>query len=131
MERDKDAERSELRFLLLADETCRVVRVSGATVARERGIRTQRPRLRHSGDGPRCQDRFRRLIMLDPVDERLEQRLRLRTASATAVPDARRHEQAGELLGVRVTAPERLRDTIVVVDASLRHDELIGEAVPH
>src|SRR2546423_1521348 len=114
-----------------ADETCRGVRVSGATVARERRIRTQRARLRYSRDRPRRQDRFRRLIMLDPVDERLEQRLRLRTASATAMPDARRHEQAGKLLGVRVTAPERLRDTIVVIDAALRHYELIGEAVPH
>ena len=69
--------------------------------------------------------------MLDPVDHRVEQRLRLWTASATAVPDAGRHEQAGELLSLRVAAAERLRDTVVIVDAALRYDELIGEAVPH
>src|SRR5438477_5217135 len=39
--------------------------------------------------------------------------------------------KGARLASLRVAAAERLRDSIAIVDGSLRDDELIGEAMPH
>jgi acyl-CoA dehydrogenase-like protein len=72
------------------------------------------------------------LPVLDPVDEGIEGLGRLGrrgTCGARAVLRAGCQEQPGEGVG-RLGSARRLLDPLVVVDRSLREDELIGEAVP-
>src|SRR4029453_4308316 len=82
-----------------ADELRRVMRAAHTRPAGELPIWTQRTRLRHDAAGRlRREYSLRRLRVLDPIDDRVEQLLWLRAVAAAAMGDARRHEQARELL---------------------------------
>ena len=108
----------------------RVVGAAAAVVDRRLRIGTQRPATRdHAARRGRREDRFRRDAVLDPINERAEQVLRLRPAAAAAVADARSAEQpikALQGLEVRLAgfAVPR-RHLPVVVDHAARIDELI------
>ena len=58
--------------------------------------------------------------MLDPIHDRVENILRLRSGTATAMPHAWRHEEPREFLRVRIAAMQRLHNVVVVLDRSLR-----------
>src|SRR6185369_14531827 len=82
-----------------AMEVGRVVGAAAAVVDRGLRVRTQRARARdHAARGDGGADGLGRLLLLDPVDQRVEQALRLRARAATAVADPRSAEQAIELL---------------------------------
>src|SRR5262245_56894933 len=111
-----------------AAEVARIVRTAAALVDSRLRIRAKRARsYRHRARG---EDLFRRNTLLDPVHERTEQILRLRTYAPTAMPDARRTEQSIELLqlvevGLSIFVAVAGCHLAVVVDDSPRHDELI------
>jgi DNA-binding transcriptional LysR family regulator len=65
------------------DEVGGIVRASGSRPACKRRIRAQRARLRRATSGPDSRNLIGHLSPLDPVDDRLEQSLWLRTVPAT------------------------------------------------
>src|SRR4029077_1928244 len=69
--------------------------------------------------------------LFHPVNDRLELVLRLRTAAAAAVAHAGRHEVSVELLRLGVATAHEVGGGVVVHHAALRHDELVGPALPH
>ena len=82
------ADRAERLEIAAAVEVRDAVGAARSIVDGRRRIRTER-----TGTGRNrttlCQDRVRRLAVLDPVHERAEQVLRLRSNAAATVPNAR------------------------------------------
>src|SRR5439155_5850492 len=118
-----------------AMEVGRVVGAAAAVVDGGLRIRAQRPRPRDdaAARGLRA-DLRRRHSVFDPVDEGIEQVLRLRPAATAAVRDTRRAEQSIELLQAFEVGPfprslaEARGHLSVVVDHATRHDELVVAA---
>src|SRR5437773_5565649 len=142
------ADRRLLFEISTAVEVRSVVGAARAIVDGRLRIRTERPGAGGNRAAPR-QDLIRRHAVLDPVRERVEQILRLRSSAARAVRNARTAEQSVELLhvpevdvlltgGVAPTAVIARRHLTIIVEyatgqrhRSARSEELTSELQTH
>src|SRR5688572_4372909 len=114
-----------------AREVRRVIGAAAALVLRDERIRAQRPRPcdRSTLIAARGRQRFRRLAVLHPGEQRLHQTGRLRTGATGAMRDTGRHEESNELRRL-LRAAHLLLHARVVVDAAFSGDQLVGPSVP-